>query len=304
MNILLIAGGWSTERDVSLTGARGIMPALKSLGHTVTLFDPALSLDGLCETATKHDFAFINLHGSPGEDGLIQAILDSVGCPYQGSSPAGSFLALNKAATKQVLRHAGINTADWIFLAQRPNADWKPSLPYPLFVKANDGGSSLHLARVENKAELDTILNTIFAAGGEVLIEPAITGIEVTCGILGDEALPPILIRSVEGTFFDYQSKYTPGGATEICPAPLPEAVLQRVQETTLRAHKALGLSGYSRADYILTDDEQLFILEVNTLPGMTPTSLVPQEAAAIGIDFPSLLQRLIDLGIEKQAQQ
>lgn len=298
MKVLLIAGGWSSERDVSLAGARGIEKALCALGHDVTWFDPATSLDGLLEAASSHDFAFINLHGSPGEDGLVQAMLDTAGCPYQGSGPAGSFLALNKAVSKQLLRRHGILTPDWAFLAARPAADWEPGLGYPLFVKPNTGGSSLCLSRVAQPEGLAPALEAVFAHCGEAIVEPAIPGVEVTCGVLGDTALPPILIRPAEGAFFDYTSKYTPGGATELCPAPLPAEVTAHVQDVTLSAHRLLGLRGYSRADYILRDDGALFLLEVNTLPGMTPTSLVPQEAAAIGLDFPALIARLIELGM------
>ena len=144
----------------------------------------------------------------------------------------------------------------------------------------------------------------MFTCCGEAIIEPAVPGVEVTCGVLGDEALPPILIKPAEGTFFDYHSKYTPGGATELCPAPLPPEMLARIMDVTLRAHRALGLRGYSRADYILREDGELYLLEVNTLPGMTPTSLVPQEAAAVGYDFPALIARLMELGMESAGRR
>ena len=165
MHVLLLAGGWSSERDVSLRGAEQIEAALVACGHTVTRLDPARHFDQLYQTATQHDAAFINLHGSPGEDGLIQAILDRAGCPYQGSGPAASFLALHKAAAKQLFRAAGLLTADWIYLPRRPGPDWEPQLPYPLFVKANTGGSSLHLFRVAHAGELPAALDALFGAG-------------------------------------------------------------------------------------------------------------------------------------------
>lgn len=301
MRVLLIAGGWSSERDVSLHGAQGIGKALHELGHEVTLFDPQYSLDGLLEAAAVHDFAFLNLHGSPGEDGLVQALLDSVGCPYQGTGPAGSFLALNKAAAKAVFRRHAIPTPDWVFVPARPAQGWTPGLAYPLFVKSNTGGSSLCLSRVANETELHAALEAIFTHGDEAIIEPAIPGVEVTCGILGDAAMPPILIKPAQGVFFDYHAKYTPGAATELCPAPLPPEVTARVQELTLRAHHALGLSGYSRGDFILRENGDLQLLEMNTLPGMTPTSLVPQEAKAIGLDFAALIARLMELGLQQR---
>lgn len=301
MKILLIAGGWSSEREISLNGARGMAETLRARGHSVTFFDLLTDFDNLLSQAREHDFALINLHGAPGEDGLVQAMLDRVGCPYQGAGPAGSFLALNKAAAKQIFRHAGLPTADWEFLPSAPPADWQPRLPYPLFVKSNTGGSSLGLGRARDRAELDTVLAAIFAAGDEALMEPELKGREVTCGILGDEALPPVLIEPVAGDFFDYESKYAKGGAREICPAPIAPELTARVRELALAAHHALGLRGYSRADFILDAEQNLTLLEVNTLPGMTATSLVPQEARAIGLDFGQLLERLMELGMERR---
>lgn len=299
MNILLIAGGWSSEREVSLNGAKGIHQALRRLGHTVTFFDPHLSLDGLLTAARGHDFAFINLHGSPGEDGMVQALLESVGCPFQGSRATGSFIALNKSVSKQVFLDNGLPTPEWEFLAKRPSKDWRPKFSYPIFIKSNTGGSSLGLSRVVSEEELSGSLESLFSTESQVIVEPLIEGVEVTCGVLGDVALPPILIEPADGSiFFDYEAKYRPGGAREICPAPLPETITAQVKHFALKAHKVLGLSGYSRADFIYSPDGSLHLLEVNTLPGMTSTSLLPQEAAAIGLSFDDLIARLIELGL------
>jgi D-alanine-D-alanine ligase len=302
MNILLIAGGWSTERDVSLSGGRSIEKALVERGHRVQWLDPLTDFDRLVDTAKEQDFAFINLHGPPGEDGLVQAMLDRCGCPYQGSSPAASFLALNKAASKQLFRQAGLQTPDWEFLPAPPGDDWHPAIPYPLFVKSNTGGSSLRLGRANDRDAANRLLQEIFSAGEQAMLEPAVPGQEVTCGVLGDVALPPILIEPLAGDFFDYLSKYRSGGAKETCPAPLPADVLERAQTMALAAHEALGLEGYSRSDFILRPEGDLTLLEVNTLPGMTATSLIPQEAAAIGIPFGELLERLMELATRQRA--
>lgn len=299
MKILLVAGGWSTEREISLRGARAIESALAGAGHEVTFFDLLHGFDHLLEQAALHDFAFLNLHGTPGEDGLVQAMLDRVGCPYQGSDAAGSFLALNKAAAKQVFRNAGLPTPDWEFLPKPPGADWKPSMPYPLFAKSNTGGSSLRLGHAENREELLAILDEIFAAGDEAIIEPVVYGKEITCGVLGRQALSPILIEPVKGDFFNFESKYDKNGAREICPAPIDAALSLQAQKLALLAHGALGLNGCSRADFILDKNNQFYLLEVNTLPGMTATSLVPLEAREAGMDFIVLLERLIELGME-----
>ena len=308
MNILLIAGGWSSEREVSLAGANIIRESLQSLGHSVRPHDPEDSLDGLLTAARDMDFAFINLHGSPGEDGLIQAMLERVGCPYQGAGPAASCLALNKAASKGLFVRAGLETAPWRLVNSMPPGDWRPDLPYPLFIKANTGGSSLHMERVREPGELFPALERLFRLDSSYLVEGAVTGREITCGVLGvlengrerAMALPPILIMPSKSDVFDYRSKYEPGGAREICPAPIPEALTGKIQDMAVRAHRALGISGYSRADFIVPDNDCPVILEVNTLPGMTATSLLPQEAAAIGLSFAELLELLIELGLAR----
>ena len=310
MNILLIAGGWSSEREVSLSGGKGVHKALEALGHSVTAYDPAHSLDGLPEAVRGKDFAFINLHGSPGEDGLIQAMLERLGCPYQGAGPAASILALDKAAAKSLFKGAGLNTAPYVLLTAKPGKGWEPGLACPLFIKANTGGSSLGMERVERQEDLPKALERLFAAHVSFLVESAVSGQEITCGVLGrlehgveiPEALPPILIRPAKGDIFDYASKYTPGGAEELCPAPISPALTGTIQRMALAAHRALGVTGYSRSDFIVPEKGEPVLLEVNTLPGMTPTSLIPQEAAAVGLSYEQLVQRLIDLGMARHA--
>ena len=304
MKVLLIVGGWSSEREVSLAAVPGLTRALQELGHTVTFFDLKKDFGDLLAQARVHDFAFINLHGAPGEDGLVQAMLDSVGCPYQGAGPAGSFLALNKACAKQIFREHGIPTSDWEFLPDRPDSSWQPHFPYPVFVKSCIGGSSLRLGRANSRAELDSLLADIFDHGEGALVEPALPGRDVTCAVLGSTPLPPILILPQKGDYFDFESKYQDGGAQEICPAPIPEEITRKLQEYTLKAVNALGLDGWGRADFILGEDGSLNILEVNTLPGMTPASLVPKAAAAAGMSFADLIGRLMELGLARHAKQ
>lgn len=303
MRVLLIAGGWSNEREVSLSGAAKIHEALLRLGCKVTRLDPAERFDDILELASDSDFAFINMHGTPGEDGLVQAMLEQVDCPYQGSGPQASFLALNKACAKQVFARAGIPTPRWEYLPRRPQAGWSTKLRFPLFVKPNMGGSSLDLCRADNAEELAPAIERIFSRGETVLLEEGVNGQEVTSAILGDKALPLILIQPAGCAFFDYRCKYTQGGAKEICPAPIPERTTRRVQELSMRAHKAMKLRGYSRSDFMLEGDEP-YILEVNTLPGMTPTSLVPQAAHEAGLDFDALIKRLMDLGLEAHGRK
>ena len=307
MNILLIKGGWSSERDVALAGAEMVRGALQTLGHDVAEHDPALFPEGLAEAARGRDFAFIMLHGSPGEDGVIQALLERLGCPYQGSGPAASMLALNKSFAKSLFVRAGLNTAPWRLLPARPGRDWAP-LPFPLFVKANTGGSSLHLERVESAGDLPAALDRLFAAETCFLAESAVDGEEMTCAVLGERgrdgeipvALPPVLIKPASGRIFDYAGKYSPGGAEEICPAPVSAELTRRIRGMAVAAHRALGLAGYSRSDFIVPQNGEPVLLEVNTLPGMTAASLFPKAAAAAGISFERLIGRLIDLGLAR----
>ncbi len=302
MRVLLLAGSWSPEAEVSLKGAKNIQKALEERGHIVTLCDPINEFDSIIDKAKMHDVSFINLHGVPGEDGLIQAMLTQAGCKFQGSSAQGSYLALNKAAAKQVYKHAGIKTAEWNFLPVQPNTDWKPSFAFPVFIKSNTGGSSINLAKINKFEDLHRELAILFNDKHEVLVEPLIEGLELTCGVLDikgeTKALPPVLIKPKGTAFFDYTMKYADDGAEEICPAPIDDVITKNIQEIALKAHNALGLRGYSRSDFILTKDNQLYILETNTLPGMTSASLIPKEAAAIGISFGELLDILLENAI------
>lgn len=299
MRMILIAGGWSTERDVSLSGARGIKDALIRLGHQVRFLDPALEFAEIIPAAREADFAFLNLHGSPGEDGLIQAMLEEAGCPYQGAGPKASFLALNKAAAKAVYAKHGLRTPRWRLFTGIPGEARACDLPCPLFVKPNTGGSSLGLSRVAAPEEFGPALDKVFALGQAALVEECIPGLELTCAVLNDAPLPVILIRPRAGTiFFDYENKYAADGAEEICPAPVDAALTAEVQEMSLAAHKALGIDGYSRSDFMVDADGKPFILETNTLPGMTPTSLLPRAAKTVGLDFDALVAELVRLGL------
>ncbi len=301
MHVLLIAGGWSDEREVSLSGAKGIHKALLELGHEVELLDPAVDFAEILTRAGHADFAFINLHGSPGEDGLIQAMLNQAGCPYQGSEPESSFLTLNKAATKAVFDKHGIRTPKWELICPAEGCKGLQKLEVPVFIKPNSGGSSLGMTFARNDDEMKDGIETVFALGDSALVEEYTKGIEVTCGILDGEALPLIMITPPEkAEFFDYHSKYAPDGAEEICPAPIDADLTETIQQITVKVHKLLGLADYSRADFIISEGVP-YLLEVNTLPGMTPTSLVPQAAKAAGYSFNDLIARLIELGQRKR---
>lgn len=301
MHVLLIAGGWSEEREVSLSGAEGIEQALLELGHDVEFLDPAKDFKNILTLAEHADFAFINLHGSPGEDGLIQAMLNQVNCPYQGAEPESSFLTLNKAATKTVFDQNHITTPRWELVCPADGCKGLEELEPPVFIKPNSGGSSLGMTFARSAEELDKGIETVFSLGDSALVEEYTEGVEVTCGILDGKPLPLIMINPPENAdFFDYHSKYALDGAEEICPAPIDAALAEQIQQITVKVHKLLGLTDYSRADFIISEGVP-YLLEVNTLPGMTPTSLVPQAAKEAGYSFNELIAKLIELGQRKR---
>ncbi|GAU09061.1 D-alanine--D-alanine ligase family protein [Desulfoplanes formicivorans] len=301
MRILLIAGGWSSEREIALLGAREITKALHDLGHDVVFLDPAHDLGNLISAAESCDFAFINLHGSPGEDGLVQSLLDTVPIPYQGAGPAASQLALNKVATKMIYQRHGVNTPNWAFI---PAVDRKKpstiSLPFPRVIKPCTAGSSVGIFFARSPQDFEAALGHEALAGQDLLVEEQIRGQEITCAVLDDTPLPPVLIIPKKGTFFDYTSKYEDQGAEEICPAPLEDSLLAEIQHMALTAHRILGIKDYSRTDFIVDDRQCAFALETNTLPGMTSASLLPKEALAAGMSFKDLIGRLITLGMRK----
>ncbi|XPV75341.1 MAG: D-alanine--D-alanine ligase family protein [Desulfovibrio sp.] len=300
MRILLIAGGWSSERAVSLSGAENIQQALSDANHDVTFCDLSIHFAQLPELAAQHDFAFINLHGAPGEDGLVQAMLEKSNCPYQGSGPEASFLALDKAASKIIFAQHKITTPAWELVPVLPETGRAIRLELPVFIKPNSGGSSVGMSLVRTEEEIIPALQKVFDLGGIALVEELVEGDELTCAILGETPLPLIQIKpKADADFFDYENKYAEDGAEEICPAPVEKTLWDTIQKETLAAHKALGLAGYSRADFIVRDGIP-YMLEINTLPGMTSTSLVPQAANEAGFDFTALLEELIALGLKK----
>ncbi len=306
LRIALLAGGKSGEREVSLAGAKGVMAALDKEKYSVTQYDPATDLARLAADAAALDAAFVLLHGPLGEDGSMQGFLDLLGLPYQGSGVLGSALAMDKNLAKILYRQAGLRVAEWRMASpkdvEHPGllAD---GLRFPLVVKPVRQGSSLGMSIAHDAKQLAVGLEKAFVFDKEVMVEEFVRGREVTGGVLGNddlEALPLVeIIPGKEYPFFDYQAKYTAGATREICPADLPEVITVKAQQAALAAHRVLRLRGYSRTDMIVSDEGEVFVIETNTIPGMTPTSLLPQAAAAAGIDFPSLLDRLLGLALQ-----
>lgn len=306
IRVALLAGGRSSEREVSLKGAVQVEKALDPRKFMVTRYDPATDLAILAQDALSIDVAFILLHGLYGEDGTVQGFLDLLGVPYQGSGVLGSAMAMDKNLAKIMYRLHGLPVAEWEMA--RPEDVKTPErllerLHLPLVIKPVRAGSSLGMSIAMTLEELATGIKTAYKHDSQVMVEQFVKGREITGGVLGNEdltALPLVeIIPNKEFLFFDYTAKYQPGASRELCPAPISEELREKAQKLALAAHRALQLRGYSRTDMILTEEGDLYILETNTIPGMTPTSLLPQAAAVYGLDFPALLERLIELALQ-----
>jgi len=305
LSIALLSGGISSERDVSIASGNQVYETLDRDKYEVIRYDPKTDLPKLVADAAGIDAALIILHGPYGEDGTVQGLLDLLDIPYQGSGVLGSAIGMNKLVSKQLYKNAGIPVApDMTFksidmIETRAVVD---QLGMPLVIKPVTSGSSIGLSIVKSEDALNDALEKAFAEDHEVLIESYIKGVELTGGVIGNEelqALPIVeIIPGEEFDFFDYTAKYTPGATQEICPARIDEATTQKAQSYAKMAHRALCCKGYSRTDMILADG-QLYVLETNTIPGMTPTSLLPQAAEAAGIDFSRLLDKLIEFSLE-----
>ncbi len=307
LKVALLMGGTSSEREVSLKSGGACAEALKSLPHTVEVFDPATDLAKLVERAPDLDVALIMLHGPGGEDGSLQGLLDLLGLPYQCAGVLGCALAMDKPMAKDRYRSRGLPVARDLVL--RRGIDGDPAqrvlseLGLPCVVKPAREGSSFGISIVHEEAKLAPALQAAFALDPVVLVEEFLAGREVTSAVLGNaepEALPLVEIIPGEAhEFFDFQAKYQPGASDEICPARLEAADTRLIQELGVKAHQALGLKGYSRSDFILTERGPV-LLETNTIPGMTQTSLLPQAAAEADMDFPALVDKLLELALEE----
>ncbi|WP_456433304.1 D-alanine--D-alanine ligase family protein [Thermosulfuriphilus sp.] len=302
IRLALIAGGISREREVSLKGAAAVYEALDKERYEVSRFDPARDLERLVAQAPRFDCALIILHGRGGEDGTIQGLLDLLGLPYQGAGVLGSALAMNKILSKELYQLAGLTTPKALKVSRGDQPPY-PGLSFPLVVKPATQGSSIGLNIVENEAALETALKTAFEIDNEILLEEFISGRELTCGILDETPLPIVeIIPGADYPFFNYEAKYLPGATKEICPAQIPEEMALKVQEAALKAHRILRLRHVSRSDFILAEDGRLYILETNTIPGMTETSLLPLAAKVAGLDFPALVEKLISLALRDRS--
>lgn len=341
MKIVVLSGGFCTERHVGLVSGSGVCRALREKGHQAIFVDMFLGLEGyhgaledifdapdglLAQAAIEEtapdleavraarqdkspsllgkdvlavcamaDAVFLAMHGANGEDGRIQATLDLLGVPYTGSGYLGSAMAMDKAVTKRMMDSLGIRTAPWVDVhyTKEDIPRLTRELMLPCAVKVVNGGSSLGMALPDTREELEKALYDLLPYGGHVVVEQKIKGREIQIAVLGNRYLPAVEIIP-RGAYFDYVSKYQKDGAVELCPAPITDGEWQQVGEMALTLHRGLGLAVYSRTDFLLDAEGKAWCLEINTLPGMTPTSLVPQEAAQVGLSYADLCEKIV----------
>jgi D-alanine-D-alanine ligase len=304
--IALIAGGLSGEREVSLKSGDAVEKALDPKKYVVKRYDPRDGFDILMKDSGNTDLALILLHGRYGEDGAMQGLLELLGIPYVGSGILGSAMAMNKRIAKSVFRGEGLVVAEDVLLNRGEPYSSKQILKRlgpSTVVKPASEGSSLGVTICHSEEELLKGIDTAFRHDHEILVERFLNGKEITCCVLGNEsleALPAIeIVPDPQYSFFDYKAKYTPGATSEICPARISQAQTKAVQSCAIRAHKALCCRDWSRTDMILQERE-VYVLETNTIPGMTETSLVPLAARTAGMNFSQLMDRLIALCMER----
>lgn len=344
MNIVVLAGGISTEREVSLSSGTKVCEALNALGHNAVLVDSFFGVEQLPDNLSDYfadnkktsvvkvtenapdlnevrnsrgesgfgslgknvielckfaDIVYMGLHGEDGENGKMQALFDVLEIRYTGSGYLGSAIAMNKSLAKNVLTAHGIRMPSGITLKKGEKVTVPEDFRMPCIVKPCSGGSSIGLTVADTREQLASAINVAFDYENEILVEEFVSGREFSVGILGDKVLPPIEIIP-KGGIYDYAHKYQAGWTEEVCPADITDEQCTEMQKNAGEVARILGLKVYCRIDFIMTEDGVPYCLEANTLPGMTPTSLLPQEAAAIGIDYNLLCQKIIDLSLEK----
>jgi D-alanine-D-alanine ligase len=305
ITVALLSGGISSERDVSIKSGNEVYKALNKDKYEVIRYDPKTDLAKMIADHSKIDIALIIMHGQYGEDGTIQGLLDLLGIPYQGSGVLGSAVAIDKLISKKLYESEKIEVPPYM-VVNKHDYHFRESirqLGLPVVLKPVKGGSSIGMDIVFSESDLSVALENAFQYDSQVILESYIQGVEVTCGVLGNKELTPLpIIEIIPGEdyrFFDYEAKYKPGATREICPARIDAELAKKVQEYAIKAHKTLDCRGCSRTDMIIKNGT-IYVLETNTIPGMTPTSLLPQAAQAAGYTFSQLLDRLIELGMQK----
>ncbi|MGI6012166.1 MAG: D-alanine--D-alanine ligase family protein [Ruminococcus sp.] len=342
MKIVVLAGGISTEREVSIVSGSKVCQALREKGHDAILLDVFFGKEDICpeeafpaeyhldreiayiqsfneqaktareakrdffgpnviELCKKADVVFLALHGENGENGKVQAAFDLLRIKYTGTGHLSSAMAMDKGLTKKLLKASGVPVPEGVLLkkGQDSAAPEELGLSFPVVVKPCCGGSSVGVFIVGTQDEYEKALGEAFGYEDEIVVEEYISGREFSVGVVDGTVYPVIEIAPLEG-FYDYKNKYTAGSTVETCPADIPEELTRQMQKYAAMANQALMVEGYARWDFLMKDDGSIYCLEGNTLPGMTPTSLLPQEAQVLGIDFPELCQLLVQASMKK----
>ena len=342
MKIVVLAGGTSTERDVSIVSGTGICQALRQKGHQAILVDVFCGLEtvnwedpfpaeydvekaaeyiksfnpqmkelkkarrdffgpNVIELCKKADFVFLGLHGANGEDGKLQAAFDLMGIPYTGTGPLSSGMAMDKGITKMVFEAKGVPTPKGVTLAKGKSETALSAydMNYPVIVKPCCGGSSVGVCIANDDAEYADALKEAFSYEDEIVVEQFVKGREFSVAVVEGKAYPIIEIAPLQG-FYDYKNKYNAGSTIETCPAKITPEQTSQMQAYAELGYKVLNLQAYGRLDFIMDENGAMYCLEANTLPGMTPTSLIPQEAKVLGIDYPELCEKLIEVSLKK----
>ena len=343
MKIVVLAGGTSTEREISIVSGTGICGALRQKGHEAILVDIFCGVENVdwenpfpaeydvekaaeymksfnpkieemkktrrsffgpnvLELCEKCDIVFLGLHGANGEDGKVQAAFDLLGIRYTGTGYLSSAMAMDKGITKQVFLMNHVPTPGGFSMNKEDGFEEdlsKYGLNFPVVVKTSCGGSSVGVYIVNNQKEYEDALADASQYGDEIVVEEYIKGREFSVAVVDNKAYPVIEIAPIQG-FYDYKNKYQAGSTVETCPAEISPELTAKMQENAVKAAKALGLTGYSRLDFMMKENGEMYCLEANTLPGMTPTSLIPQEAKVLGMDYPTLCEELIRISMKK----
>ncbi|MBQ2945426.1 MAG: D-alanine--D-alanine ligase [Clostridia bacterium] len=319
MRVLVLCGGNSPEREVSIASGKMVAKALKERGHEVTLADVCADVDpnarksseiplktdfkgtvgkGVVSLARRADAVFFALHGGAGENGVLKALFEANGIAVTGNGSKAEMLAMDKSLSKLIFRSNGLKTPKWTVLKR--GKPIRQELCFPLVIKPNSGGSSIGVSFAENGQELSDALDGAFLNEDTVLAEEKIVGREFSVGVLLGGALPPIEIIA-DGGFYDYRNKYVKDAAKEICPAKITPREDAALRKAALLAHELLGLTDISRTDMIMTETGEIFVIETNATPGMTETSLLPKEAAAAGIGYGELCERLLQKAVKRK---
>lgn len=341
MNIVVLAGGNSTEREVSISSGQGVCQALRERNHKAILVDAYFgkeSMDGelfsekydteqaaawmrkqsnnleevmktrqeffgphVLEICQKADIVFLALHGANGEDGKVQSVLDLMGIKYTGCGSLSSGMAMDKGITKMVFEAKGVPTPKGMTLEKGECSSYLSDygMDFPVIVKPCCGGSSVGVCIAHNQQEYGAALMEAFSYENQVVVEQFITGREFSVAVVDGKAYPVIEIAPLEG-FYDYKNKYSAGSCVETCPADLSASLTKEMQMYAEKGYEALNLQAYARLDFLMEEDGSMYCLEANTLPGMTPTSLIPQEASVIGMNYPQLCEKLIEVSLKK----